>query len=126
MPRLCSSGRRSVSLPVSALISAVLPWSMWPAVPSVSGASVKRLDNSVGCDARLVVGERARIQKQPAVTRAADDRRICGTQPARQLVRAELAGIHGTDRTLQLEQRQRPTTDLRRGANDARPRRLGG
>ena len=27
-----------MSTPVSARISAVLPWSMWPAVPSVSGA----------------------------------------------------------------------------------------
>ena len=40
MPRARSSGRRSVSTPVSARISAVLPWSMWPAVPSVSGAAV--------------------------------------------------------------------------------------
>src|SRR2546425_1272347 len=35
MPRACSSGRRSVSLPVSARTSHVLPWSMWPAVPTV-------------------------------------------------------------------------------------------
>ena len=33
----CSSGSRSVSLPVSARTSQVLPWSMWPAVPTVSG-----------------------------------------------------------------------------------------
>ena len=33
----CSSGSRSVSLPVSARTSHVLPWSMWPAVPTVSG-----------------------------------------------------------------------------------------
>src|SRR6266513_546251 len=37
MPRACSSGRRSVSLPVSARTSHVLPWSMCPAVPTVSG-----------------------------------------------------------------------------------------
>ena len=36
-PRLLG-GRRSVSTPVSALTSRVLPWSMWPAVPIVSGA----------------------------------------------------------------------------------------
>ena len=30
-------GRRSVSLPVRARTSHVLPWSMWPAVPTVSG-----------------------------------------------------------------------------------------
>src|ERR1700744_5550 len=33
MPRDFSSGRRSVSVPVRAWTSAVLPWSMWPAVP---------------------------------------------------------------------------------------------
>ena len=40
MPRARSCGSRSVSTPVSAAISAVLPWSMWPAVPTVSGVSV--------------------------------------------------------------------------------------
>src|SRR6185436_18134150 len=39
MPRRCSSGRRSVSLPVRARTSQVLPWSMCPAVPTVSGIS---------------------------------------------------------------------------------------
>jgi L-seryl-tRNA(Ser) seleniumtransferase len=34
IPRRCSSGSRSVSTPVSARMSAVLPWSMWPAVPT--------------------------------------------------------------------------------------------
>ena len=38
MPRAFSCGRRSVSTPVSARTSAVLPWSMWPAVPSVRAA----------------------------------------------------------------------------------------
>src|SRR5882762_8946260 len=33
MPRCFSSFKRSVSMPVSAPTSAVLPWSMWPAVP---------------------------------------------------------------------------------------------
>src|SRR5207247_1476265 len=36
MPRAFSSGRRSVSVPVSALTSEVLPWSMWPAVPTTT------------------------------------------------------------------------------------------
>jgi hypothetical protein len=35
MPRRFSSGRRSVSTPVRARTSAVLPWSMWPAVPMI-------------------------------------------------------------------------------------------
>ena len=42
MPRACSSGSRSVSLPVSARTSHVLPWSMWPAVPTVSGMRARR------------------------------------------------------------------------------------
>ena len=33
-PRAFSSGRRSVSMPVSARTSAVLPWSTWPMTPS--------------------------------------------------------------------------------------------
>ena len=36
MPRFFSSARRSVSMPVSAFISAVLPWSTWPAVPIIT------------------------------------------------------------------------------------------
>src|SRR3954452_11668096 len=36
IPRSRSSGSRSVSTPVSARTSHVLPWSMWPAVPRTS------------------------------------------------------------------------------------------
>ena len=36
IPRAFSSGRRSVSVPVSALTSEVLPWSMCPAVPTTT------------------------------------------------------------------------------------------
>ncbi len=35
MPRAFSSLRRSVSTPVSARTSEVLPWSIWPAVPMI-------------------------------------------------------------------------------------------
>src|SRR5579871_2518013 len=35
MPRRFSSASRSASMPVRALTSAVLPWSMWPAVPTM-------------------------------------------------------------------------------------------
>src|SRR5512133_2805187 len=35
MPRAFSSFRRSVSMPVRALTSEVLPWSIWPAVPRI-------------------------------------------------------------------------------------------
>src|SRR6266550_3034940 len=36
MPRARSSGRRSASIPVSARRRAVLPWSIWPAVPTTT------------------------------------------------------------------------------------------
>ena len=36
MPRFFSSVRRSVSMPVKALTSRVLPWSTWPAVPMIT------------------------------------------------------------------------------------------
>src|SRR5690348_4244390 len=39
MPRRFSSGSRSVSTPVRARTSDVLPWSMWPAVPRIMRAA---------------------------------------------------------------------------------------
>src|ERR671923_95180 len=48
MPRACSSGSRSVSLPVKARTSHVLPWSMWPAVPTVSGVAPRSAIARVG------------------------------------------------------------------------------
>ncbi len=41
MPRSFSCGRRSGSLPVSARTSALLPWSMWPAVPTTKERSAR-------------------------------------------------------------------------------------
>src|SRR2546423_1907221 len=48
MPRARSSGSLSVSTPVSARISAVFPWSMWPAVPTVSGAATISVAHYMG------------------------------------------------------------------------------
>ena len=75
--------------PVSAATSAVLPWSMWPAVPSVSGALVPapvaaRGDRDARRGVGLLVGERARVEQQrgrPAMR--ADERRVAGAQRAR-------------------------------------------
>src|SRR5262245_14996100 len=57
MPRAFSSGRRSVSTPVSARTSEVLPWSMWPAVPRTSrgppGASTGGLAGADPVEARI-------------------------------------------------------------------------
>src|SRR5262249_47607935 len=36
MPRAFSSGRRSVSTPVSVFTRSVLPWSIWPAVATIT------------------------------------------------------------------------------------------
>src|ERR1700736_3373568 len=41
IPRAFSSGRRSQSMPVRALTSEVLPWSMWPAVPRIKSRAMK-------------------------------------------------------------------------------------
>ena len=41
MPRRCSSGSRSASIPVSARSRVVLPWSMWPAVPTTMVTAIR-------------------------------------------------------------------------------------
>ena len=41
MPRRFSSSQRSVSTPVRAFTRAVLPWSMWPAVPTTKQRSMR-------------------------------------------------------------------------------------
>src|SRR3954470_19785667 len=92
---------------------------MCPAVPSVSGASAKRLDHSGSRQPCLVVGKRARIEKQPAIARPPDDGRVGRPQPPRKLVRTELPRIDGTDRPLELEQWKRPAADLGRSPNHA-------
>src|SRR5262249_53156607 len=56
MPRAFSSFSRSVSTPVSLRTSAVLPWSMWPAVPTIMAPAPRRGGNThacgwCGCDA---------------------------------------------------------------------------
>ena len=80
MPRAFSSGRRSVSTPVSARTSAVLPWSMWPAVPTImrrfrTGAAAASWPRKACC-----VLQAAQVEPQGAVGDAADHR---DGQPAR-------------------------------------------
>jgi hypothetical protein len=55
IPRDFSSFSRSVSTPVNALTSVVLPWSIWPAVPMIilvpeykSGRKYQLIDNQSG------------------------------------------------------------------------------
>ena len=82
IPRAFSSGRRSGSVPVSALTSALLPWSMWPAVPTRT--------RRMGADYRL-----GRIPHVPAAWKGADDRGTCGPPPPR----ADAPPRGGRDRT---------------------------
>src|SRR5918994_6128250 len=99
IPRACSSGRRSVSFPVSARTSHVLPWSMWPAVPTVSGMArpnsgsraARSRTATHGGDRRrdlerLVVGERAAVEQRPAVADDGDYRGLAVAQGRRELL----------------------------------------
>ena len=111
MPRARSSGSRSASTPVSACTSAVLPWSMCPAVPSVSGARSRPR----GADG-------ARGQRRPprpsacagrAAARPSAMRATTGGSPRRSAA-ASAPGSPPSSATAgpgQLEQRQRPAAD---------------
>ena len=76
MPRRCSSGRRSVSFPVRARTSQVLPWSMWPAVPTVSGMREprrrrRRARRRRACGSRAAACRRGRSRSPAGRTRGA-------------------------------------------------------
>src|SRR5881397_2980774 len=73
MPRSFSSFSRSVSWPVSARMSEVLPWSMCPAVPMMSGMS--EVDGELGG-----VEDAAQIEQEAAVVDAAQDGRARGAE----------------------------------------------
>ena len=79
-----------MSTPVSARISAVLPWSMWPAVPSVSGAGAHRARSRTAARAAAAAAstsssaQRARVEQHPAVVDPRDHRRVAVAQRARE------------------------------------------
>ena len=113
----CSSGSRSVSVPVSASTSRVLPWSMWPAVPSVSRACA----HAAGCDRR---GDARRPRR----------RRSCGSRAAsaRRGRRATTGARRSAQRPLRARRRARRRRSAaraaaarrrRRGRSSRRPRR---
>src|SRR5262249_18456343 len=57
IPRRFSSSRRSASIPVRALTSEVFPWSMWPAVPTMTdfiGDSIARELRASSCEPNKV------------------------------------------------------------------------
>src|SRR6185312_434135 len=102
MPRARSSGRRSVSFPVSARTSHVFPWSMCPAVPTVSGISGgsgwRPRDLSPGCGDGagdlfdLVVRDRPAVEEEQTVAHDAHDRRLRRAKRRRELL-LEGAGV---------------------------------
>ena len=109
MPRACSSGSRSVSLPVSARTSHVLPWSMWPAVPTVSGmrheprAAATAAATSSTSSSVSVRQSRSR----PAVADDADHRRLAARGADGELV------LDRAGEARQLGERQRAAADAR-------------
>src|SRR4029077_8395719 len=102
-----SSGSRSVSLPVNARTSHVLPWSMCPAVPTVSGTSsfLPGALNRGGHCLDVVVLERAAVEQQAAVADDPDDRRVAQSKGCGQAL------LDRTRKAVQLRERQRPAAD---------------
>src|SRR3989442_9949137 len=98
IPRDRSSASRSVFTPVSAPTNAVFPWSMCPAVPSVSGAQVGAAGVSpIGWHAEsradlgarplgFLVRQRARVEQQAPLGDPADYGWIARPQCRRQPV----------------------------------------
>src|SRR5581483_682891 len=121
MPRRFSSGSRSVSLPVSARTSHVLPWSMWPAVPIVSGTASTlpprlreppaspppRRSHGGGRLLHLVVAQRPAVEQETAVAHDPDQGRVA--EPER---RGELL-LDGAGAARELLERQRPAAHAR-------------
>ena len=125
MPRARSSSSRSVLVPVSASTSAVLPWSMWPAVPSVSAISPRaaparpRRRRARGSTSSS--RERARVEQQPPLDHAPDDRRRALAQ--RRLQLAARVG-QGAGRALQAERGQGAAADAGLRLDDLAAERL--
>src|SRR5581483_12296699 len=107
MPRCRSSGSRSVSFPVSARTSHVLPWSIWPAVPTVSGMSAACAGDRGGGLVQLAVCERAAVEQEHAVADDTDDRRLALAQrPGQRL-------LQRAREARQLGEREGPAADAR-------------
>src|SRR6267143_480197 len=111
MPRAFSSLRRSVSTPVNARTSVVLPWSMWPAVPTIIGLSARNGARSLRASQQsqpqpaplrresLLVGglEATQIEPQGLGGGAADHRAGQGAQCRFQAIETAAAGLDRPD-----------------------------
>src|SRR5674476_1167477 len=106
MPRSCSSRRRSVFVPVRRLMSAVLPWSMCPAVPSVRGgadrssgepgtAALSGQRGQRGCGQRVELGvaHGAQVEQQALILYAAYHGGLAGAQRRGKPVRVSVDGL---------------------------------
>ena len=115
-------GSRSVSMPVSARISAVLPWSMCPAVPSVSGALTARRPRA---RPRAAPPRPSASVRGSSSSRPSSIRPTTGGSPRAQPrgQRVRRGAGHRDRRARQLQQRQRAAAHLRRRL--APPRRPG-
>ena len=118
-----SSSSRSVSVPVSASTSAVLPWSMWPAVPSVSArqpraAPARRRRGRPRARRRRRASVRGVEQQATASTR----RPPAAREPARSAACSAAARVgHGAAALAGAQRRQRSAADA--GLRRRRPRR---
>src|SRR5260370_15559263 len=91
MPRSFSSLRRSVSWPVSARTSEVLPWSMCPAVPMMRGMSEVDVELGGSEDA-------AQVEQEAALVDAAEDGRARAAEAGRDALGAH-PGVLDRERT---------------------------
>src|SRR6266849_9149433 len=91
MPRSFSSLRRSVSWPVSARTSEVLPWSMCPAVPMMRGMSEVDVELGGSEDA-------TQVEQEAALVDAAEDGRARAAEAGRDALGAH-PGVLDRERT---------------------------
>ena len=97
-------------MPVSARTSVVLPWSMCPAVPTVSGTRARAARAATDDGRHLVrlgVVERAAVEQRAAVADDADDRRLALAQRRRERL------LDRAREARQLGERQRAAADAR-------------
>src|SRR6058998_3730701 len=114
MPRSFSSLSRSVSWPVRARMSEVLPWSMCPAVPMMSGMS--EVDGELGG-----VEDAAQIEQEAAVVDAAQDGRARGAEAGGDALGAHLRVLDRERAARERDggHRSAPDLALRRHERDA-------
>ena len=127
MPRAFSSGRRSVSTPVSARTSVVLPWSIWPAVATI----MRELLRARACKlmrrmpASSLRGSAGRARNAPSAMRPITGHRQRAERSRRCAGARALCRSPSCDRDAGARQRldrQRAAADLARASRRRAPR----